>query len=93
MAQGGCTVLLVAHRLSTVRNADAIAVLSDGAIVELGNHDELMAENGIYATLVKRQLEASANALEDSHVDSAATEVDRLMALTANSSQRPAKDA
>lgn len=85
--------MLVAHRLSTVRNADAIAVLSDGAIVELGNHDELMAENGIYATLVKRQLEASANALEDSHVDSAATEVDRLMALTANSSRDLAKQA
>ncbi|KAJ8600755.1 hypothetical protein CTAYLR_006089 [Chrysophaeum taylorii] len=80
ISRGGSTVMLVAHRLSTVRNADAIAVLSDGHIVELGNHDHLMARpDGIYKMLVTRQLEASANALEDSHVDSAATEVDRLL--------------
>lgn len=83
ISRGSCTVLLVAHRLSTVRNADAIAVLADGAIVELGNHEQLMNKNdGIYAMLVKRQLEKSANAIEDSHVDSAATEVDRLLALS-----------
>ena len=61
------TTFLVAHRLSTVRNADVIAVLDHGVIVELGNHDSLLQHpDGIYATLVKRQLETSANELDQS---------------------------
>lgn len=55
----GRTVIKIAHRLSTVRNADQIVVIKRGKIVELGNHDELVALNGIYFNLVKNQLELS----------------------------------
>ena len=51
----GRTTLVVAHRLSTVKNADEIAVIDEGKIVEQGNHDELITKNGIYATLYNQQ--------------------------------------
>lgn len=47
----GKTVLVVAHRLSTIRNSDRIAVIDDGVIAECGNHDELLKQNGIYVML------------------------------------------
>lgn len=53
----GKTVLVVAHRLSTVRNADKIVVLDKGKIVEVGKHEELTALKGYYYNLVKNQLE------------------------------------
>jgi len=49
----GRTTLVIAHRLSTVRNADSIAVLQDGKIVEQGTHDELLKRGGEYAAMVK----------------------------------------
>ena len=51
------TVVVVAHRLSTVRNADKIVVLNRGRIVEQGTHDELTAKRGYYYELVRNQLE------------------------------------
>ena len=51
----GRTTLVVAHRLSTIKNADEIAVISDGQITEQGTHDELIAKNGTYAVLYKQQ--------------------------------------
>ncbi len=53
---GGRTVLLVAHRLSTVRDADMIVVLENGEVAEHGTHDELMARRGLYFYLVSQQL-------------------------------------
>jgi len=53
----GKTVIIVAHRLSTVKNADQIVVLDDGKIVETGNHKELSEKKGAYYKLVKNQLE------------------------------------
>ncbi|MEN6455607.1 MAG: peptidase domain-containing ABC transporter [Prolixibacteraceae bacterium] len=53
----GKTVVVVAHRLSTVRNADQIIVLENGELVELGTHEDLTAKRGAYYKLVKNQLE------------------------------------
>jgi ATP-binding cassette subfamily B protein len=52
----GRTTIFISHRVSTVRNADAIAVLHQGRIVELGPHDELIARNGYYTDLYNKQL-------------------------------------
>lgn len=54
-ASRGRTTIAVAHRLSTIANADIILVLNDGAIVERGTHDELIEVDGVYASLWKRQ--------------------------------------
>ena len=55
----GRTVLVIAHRLSTVKTANTVAVISDGQIVESGTHDELLSKNGVYTGLVKRQLQTT----------------------------------
>src|SRR5579864_9337032 len=52
----GRTTIFISHRVSTVRNADCIAVLHGGRIVELGTHDELLALNGYYSDLYNKQL-------------------------------------
>ena len=52
----GRTTIFISHRVSTVRNADRIAVLHSGRIVELGTHDELLALNGYYSDLYNKQL-------------------------------------
>ena len=55
----GRTTLVVAHRLSTIKNADEIAVVSDGRIAELGTHEELMARKGLYYDLYQLQFRAN----------------------------------
>ncbi|MGB8322307.1 MAG: ABC transporter ATP-binding protein [Candidatus Acidiferrum sp.] len=61
----GRTVIVIAHRLSTIRDSDKILVMKDGALVEQGNHDQLMALDGLYAELHRTQFatEPSAGAL------------------------------
>jgi len=54
----GRTAFIIAHRLSTIRNADIILVMKDGAIVEQGNHKELLEANGFYASLYNSQFES-----------------------------------
>ena len=56
----GRTVLVIAHRLATVRNADRIVVVHEGRIVEIGRHDELLAKEGMYRRLYALQMEGVA---------------------------------
>ncbi|MXP05599.1 peptidase domain-containing ABC transporter, partial [Apibacter sp. B3546] len=56
----GKTVIIIAHRLSTVKNADQIVVLKNGQIVETGNHSQLVKLRSNYYNLVKNQLELGA---------------------------------
>ena len=51
----GRTSFIVAHRLSTIQNADVILVMKDGHIIEQGSHKELLAKNGFYANLYQSQ--------------------------------------
>ncbi len=60
-----CTRIVVAHRLSTIRNADLILVLDEGRIVERGCHEGLLARNGHYAALIHSQMKR----VEDDHTD------------------------
>ena len=59
-----CTTMLISHRFSTVRHADRICVIEDGAVVELGTHQELMALGGRYRTMFDLQAQRF-NATED----------------------------
>lgn len=54
------TSFVIAHRLSTIKNADVILVVKDGDIIEQGNHEELLAQNGFYADLYNSQFEKTA---------------------------------
>ena len=56
----GKTVFAIAHRLSTLKNADRLFVIDEGRIAESGTHDELIEKNGIYASLLKAQMEMAA---------------------------------
>ena len=51
----GRTTLVVAHRLSTIKNADEITVIADGSIIEQGGHEVLLEKNGLYAKLYNQQ--------------------------------------
>ena len=53
----GRTSFIIAHRLSTIRDADLILVMKDGDIIEQGNHEELLKQNGFYAELYNSQFE------------------------------------
>lgn len=53
----GRTTIVIAHRLTTIQNADKIVVMDNGKIVEVGNHETLLAQNGMYAKLYARQFD------------------------------------
>ena len=63
----GRTAFIIAHRLSTVRNADMIVVLDQGRIVEKGNHEQLLIRNGLYRKLYDMQFKTERPEEEDSH--------------------------
>jgi len=65
----GRTVIVIAHRLSTVRHADRIVVLDGGHVAQMGAHDDLLAEGGIYAELYHLQFESHAVLADDEAMD------------------------
>lgn len=58
----GKTTIMIAHRLSTLRDADSLIVIENGKVAESGTHDELMARDGVYHKLYSLQIEALKNA-------------------------------
>eukprot|EP00511_Aplanochytrium_stocchinoi_P011660 CAMPEP_0204869812 /NCGR_PEP_ID=MMETSP1348-20121228/30887_1 /ASSEMBLY_ACC=CAM_ASM_000700 /TAXON_ID=215587 /ORGANISM="Aplanochytrium stocchinoi, Strain GSBS06" /LENGTH=447 /DNA_ID=CAMNT_0052023335 /DNA_START=191 /DNA_END=1534 /DNA_ORIENTATION=- len=67
--KGGSTVVLVAHRLSTVQFADKIVVIDKGVVVEEGTHDTLLNKGGVYANLVKIKIKRERNTLDQAEKD------------------------
>ena len=67
----GRTTLVIAHRLSTIQDADTIMVINDGQIVEQGNHQELLAQGGAYASLYNTQFVSKHKAQADAESDAA----------------------
>jgi len=72
---GNATVILVAHRLSTVMNAHKIACMDKGQVVEEGNHDSLLAQQGYYSRLVQRQVARQAKMVEENEANAAEADV------------------
>jgi len=60
----GRTVLTIAHRLATIRDADQIVVIAAGVVAENGTHQQLVARNGIYAALYRTQFENKTNKID-----------------------------
>jgi ABC-type multidrug transport system ATPase subunit len=85
IAESNATVVLVAHRLSTVVNADSICVIDKGTVLEQGNHEELVAKGGIYACMVEKQLKKKADLIDQDGDEAqkkkvAADDIDALLA-------------
>jgi len=62
----GRTTIIIAHRLSTIRNADVIVVMKKGKVVEIGNHEELIELNGLYTSLVNKQMISTEKKIKNS---------------------------
>lgn len=84
VAECNATVVLVAHRLSTVVNADSICVIDKGQVLEQGNHTELVAKGGIYASMVEKQLKKKDDFIDQEKDHKSEGDADDIDVLLAN---------
>ena len=84
IAESNATVVLVAHRLSTVVGADNICVIDEGRVLEQGNHEELVSKGGVYASMVEKQIKKKADFIdqekEGSEDKTVSDDIDALLA-------------
>lgn len=84
ISESNATVVLVAHRLSTVVGADNICVIDEGRVLEQGNHEELVSKGGVYASMVEKQIKKKADFIdqekEGSEDKTVSDDIDALLA-------------
>lgn len=87
-ARLGRTTLIVAHRLSTIRSADLVVAIGDGQVAEMGTHKELLAQKGLYHSLVTAQIQSRGDDIDEDEDDDTVAEKQKQLEKTLEETRR-----